>query len=94
MSIKVPLLRRLAFEIVLSGFLVLSLMPAASRAEVVAIDGENSVRGPTSLVLDSAGNPRISYSDEDDYSVKLLICDDPGCDASSSHIVFAHGFEN
>jgi len=66
-----------------------SAAPIIRNLNAVGEGGEGS-----SLVLDSAGNPRISYSDEDAYSVKLLICDDPGCVASSSHIVFAHGFEN
>jgi Ca2+-binding RTX toxin-like protein len=65
-------------------------VPGGESTETV--DGAGTDAGTfTSLVLDSAGNPVISYFDQDNTALKVAHCDDPNCSAGGESIVAVDG---
>ncbi len=52
-------------------------MQAVNR--IVTVDSAGGVGSYNSLVLDSAGNPVISYYDSDNKDLKVAHCDDTDC---------------
>ncbi len=70
--------------------LILLISPAvvvpAAADSLERPDGVDRVGFETSMVLDSAGNPVIAYTDITNGDIKLLHCDDPNCSPGGDSI--------
>ena len=63
--------------------------PVAAANSIVTVDGVDAVLGYTSVVLDAAGNPVVSYYDGGSSDLRVAHCNDPSCAGGGESIVAA-----
>jgi hypothetical protein len=60
---------------------------AGGDESIVTVDSDGNVGNHTSLALDGAGNPVISYTDESNRDLKVAHCNDPSCAGGDESIL-------
>jgi hypothetical protein len=65
---------------------------AGDDESVVTVDSDGDVGNHTSLMLDSAGNPVVSYYDATNEGLKLAHCNDPNCAGDDESILTVDSF--
>ena len=63
--------------------------PIDAANSIVTVDGASQVDSSTSVVMDAAGNPVISYYDATGRDLKLAHCNDAACAGGDESIVTA-----
>jgi Ca2+-binding RTX toxin-like protein len=82
---------RVLVSVVLGGSVLAGFVPATSSVQalnsVVTVDSGGDIGTYSSLTLDAAGNPVVSYDDDSNGDLKVAHCNDPNCAGGDDSIV-------